>query len=263
MLIVNNIEVVFDNFYLVLKGISLEVKERGVVAFLGSNGAGKSTVLKAITGLLKSERGIITSGSIKFNGHRIENRPPRIAVNMGITMIPEGGEVFDLLSVEENILIGRRRGKRKEIKEDAERSFHFFPNLIKHRKKLAGFMSGGEQQMIAIGRALMAKPKIMLLDEPSLGLAPLLVNNIFEIIGKIVKERNVAILLVEQNATIAFSFAEYGYIIENGKIVIDGRCNDLKMNEDVREFYLGIGDKGEKRKFHDVKHYKRRKRWLS
>ena len=262
MLSVNSIEVVFDNFYLVLKGISLEVPERGIVALLGANGAGKTTILKAIAGIVKSERGSVTDGNIEFMGNRIENASPSHIFHLGVAMVPEGGEVFDQLTVEENLLVCFQ-GKRKETKDNFEMIFDYFPPLRTSRKKLAGWLSGGEQQMLAIGRSLMARPKLMLLDEPSLGLAPILANEAFSIIKKINEERGVAILVVEQNANIALSLSRYGYIMENGRIVIDGETEKLRENEDVREFYLGMSSKGEKKKFHDIKHYKRRKRWLS
>ncbi|RJR30925.1 MAG: ABC transporter ATP-binding protein [Desulfobacteraceae bacterium] len=263
MLKVNNIEVVFDRFYLVLKGISLEVPEKGKVAFLGSNGAGKSTVLKAIAGLLKSERGLVTDGMIDFLGIDVTNEEPRKTVDLGISTVPEGGGVFEQLSVEENLMIGMRRGRRRDIRANMAIAFQYFPALIPHAKKLAGLLSGGEQQMVAIGRSLMSIPRLMLLDEPSLGLAPLLVKSIFNIIDKINRERGVAILLVEQNANVALNMCQYGYIMENGKIVMDGKCSQLMENEDVRDFYLGMKERDEKTRFHNIKHYKRRKRWLS
>jgi len=264
MLKVNNIEVVYNRVILVLKGISLEVPEGQIVALLGANGAGKTTTLKAITGLLETQNGELKNGSIEFLGKAIHTFDPDRIVNLGITMVPEGRKIFEDLTVMENLLIGAHtRPDRKRIKKDADKIFDYFPVLAERKNQLAIFLSGGEQQMLVIGRALMSKPKLMMLDEPSLGLAPLLVKDIFQIIRKINQEEKTSILLIEQNARMALHFSQYGYIMENGKIVLDGACQSLMENQDVREFYLGLSDEAEKKSYAEVKHYKRRKRWLS
>ena len=264
MLKVNNIEVVYNDVILVLKGISLEVPHSGVVALLGANGAGKSTTLKAISGILYSENGELEDGQIEFMGRAIHDLDPDQVVKLGITMIPEGRRVFEDLTVIENLMIGAHtRSDRGTIKGDLEMIFGYFPVLASRKNQLAVFLSGGEQQMLVIGRALISRPKLMMLDEPSLGLAPLLVREIFDILRLINKEQETGILLVEQNARIALNFAQYGYIMENGKIVLDGPSELLVENEDVREFYLGVTDDLEKKSYADVKHYRRRKRWLS
>jgi len=265
MLEVNNIEVVFDDFFLILKGISIEVPNKGIIAFLGSNGAGKTVTLKAIMGLLKLENGKVVNGKINFEGRPILNESPAKIVKMGIALVPEGRGMFDKLTSAENLYVGAYKRKDSDgVRKSYETVLEYFPSLKQRLKTLAGFLSGGEQQMIAIGRALMAEPKLMLLDEPSLGLAPLLVKSNFEIIKKINQERGTGILLVEQNANMALKMAEYGYIMENGKIVMDDKCEKLTQNEDVREFYLGIRSGSNTRiSYRDVKHYKRRKRWLS
>ena len=264
ILSLNNIEVIYDDVILVLKGMSLDVFDGQIVALLGANGAGKSTTLKAISGLLKGEEGEVTDGAITFMGDRIDNTDPELIVRKGIFQVMEGRRVFDDLNVDENLIAGAHtRKSRADVKRDMEMVFEYFPRLTERRHTLSGYLSGGEQQMLAIGRALMARPKLMLLDEPSLGLAPLLVKEIFGIIKKINEEEGTTILLVEQNARIALSIADYGYIMENGKIVMDDPVDKLKENEDVKEFYLGLSKVGEKRSYRDVKHYRRRKRWLS
>ncbi|KAA0259433.1 ABC transporter ATP-binding protein [Deferribacter autotrophicus] len=260
MLKVNNIEVVYNDVILVLKGLSLEVKEGSITSLLGSNGAGKSTTLKAISGLLRPDNGEITDGEIIFDGERIDRKDAAEIVKMGIFQVMEGRRVFKDLTVEENLIAGAYTRKNAEIKDLIERVYTYFPRLKERRKQLAGYMSGGEQQMIAIGRALMAKPKLILMDEPSLGLSPLLVKEIFKIIEKLNKEEGTTILLVEQNANMALSVSNYGYIMENGKIVLEGSAAELIENDDVKEFYLGLGSR---KSFRDVKHYRRRKRWLS
>jgi len=260
---VNNIEVIYDDVILVLKGLSLSVPERQIVALLGSNGAGKSTTLKAISGLLKSENGEVTDGDIQFLGERIDGLEPEQVVRRGIFQVMEGRRVFEDLTVDENILMGGyARPDRAGVKRDHELCFDYFPRLKERRRQLAGYLSGGEQQMLAISRALMARPKLMLLDEPSLGLAPSLVHDIFRIIEKINDEEKATILLVEQNANLALSIADFGYIMENGRVVLDGEPGKLKSNEDVKEFYLGSGE-GERKRYKNLKFYKRRKRWLS
>jgi len=261
---VNNIEVVYNEVILVLKGISLEVPEFGVVALLGANGAGKSTTLKAISGILVTQNGELKEGSIEFMGRPIHRLDADQIVKLGITMVPEGRKVFDDLTVVENLMIGAHtRTDRSSIKRDLDLIYGYFPILAKRRDQLSIFLSGGEQQMLVIGRALMSRPKLMMLDEPSLGLAPLLVKEIFDILKTINQAQRTAILLIEQNARIALNFSQYGYIMENGKIVLDGPCKALIENEDVREFYLGIKDEETKKSYAEVKHYKRRKRWLS
>ncbi len=264
MLKVNNIEVVYNDVILVLKGLSLECEEGKITTLLGANGAGKSTTLKAISGLLKSEEGEVTEGTIEFMGEKINGMEPEKIVRMGIFQVMEGRRVFEDLTTHENLLCGAHTRKDKAgIRRDLDLVYDYFPRLKERRNMLAGYLSGGEQQMLAIGRALMARPRLMLLDEPSLGLAPLLVKEIFEIIQKINIEEKTTILLVEQNANLALQVASYGYIMENGKVVLDGPSDKLRENEDVKEFYLGIGEGGKRRSFKNAKHYKRRKRWLS
>jgi branched-chain amino acid transport system ATP-binding protein len=264
MLEVHNVEVIYDRAILVLKGISLAVRQGQIVALLGPNGAGKSTLLKAISGLLKSEEGEVTDGSIRFQGHRLDLMEPEDIVRAGVFQVMEGRRVFEDLTVDENILMGAfTRGDKAAIKRDHALVFDYFPRLLERRRQLAGYLSGGEQQMLAISRALMARPQLMLLDEPSLGLAPLLVKDIFAIIRRINEEEKTTILLVEQNATLALSIADYGYIMEDGRVVLDGDSEKLKANEDVKHFYLGSASGGERRSYRDLKFYKRRKRWLS
>jgi len=264
ILSINNIEVIYDHVILVLKGVSLEVQEGGVVALLGANGAGKTTTLKAISNLLSAERGEVTKGSILFNGQEVHDQSPNILVKRGCIQVMEGRHCFEHLTVEENLLTGAytRRGDNAGIRSDLDLVYTYFPRLKDRRDTLAGYISGGEQQMCAIGRALMSRPKMMLLDEPSMGLAPQLVEEIFEITSRLNREQGVSLLLAEQNTNMALRYAQYGYILENGRVVLDGKAETLRENEDVKEFYLGVA--GENRKsFRDVKHYKRRKRWLA
>jgi branched-chain amino acid transport system ATP-binding protein len=264
LLKVNNVEVIYDHVILVLKGVSLVIPEGGIVALLGANGAGKSTTLKAISNLLRVERGEVTKGSIEFLGTRIERAEAAALVSRGIVQVMEGRRIFEHLTVEENLLTGaytRRNGHA--IRGDLERVYHYFPRLRERRSVKGGYVSGGEQQMLAIGRALMARPRLMLLDEPSMGLAPMLVQEIFDIVVRMNREEQVAILLAEQNAAMALRVVQYGYVMENGRIVLDGEAKMLKENEDVKEFYLGLTGVGQRRSYRDVKHYRRRKRWLS
>ncbi len=264
MLEVDNVEVIYDRAILVLKGISLVVREGQLVALLGPNGAGKSTLLKAISGLLKAEEGEVTDGSIRFLGRRIDREEPEAIVRAGIFQVMEGRRVFEDLTVDENILMGAfTRGDRAGIKRDHTLAFDYFPRLRERRRQLAGYLSGGEQQMLAISRALMARPRLMLLDEPSLGLAPLLVKDIFAIIRNINRQEKTTILLVEQNANLALAIADFGYVMENGRVVLDGDAGKLEANEDVKRFYLGGAAGGDRRSYRDLKFYKRRKRWLS
>ena len=264
VLSVNNIEVVYDHVILVLKGVSLEVPKGGIVALLGANGAGKTTTLKAISNLLHAERGEVTKGSIEFEGAACHGLSPNELVRRGCIQVMEGRQCFAHLTVEENLLTGAftRRDGNAAIKQDIERVYGYFPKLKERRQSLAGYTSGGEQQMTAVGRALMSRPKMILLDEPSMGLAPQIVEEIFEIVHALNEKENVSFLLAEQNTFMALRYARYGYILENGRVVLDGDAKSLRENEDVKEFYLGIGEAG-RRSFRDVKHYKRRKRWLA
>ena len=263
-LVINNLEIVFNNVILVLKGISLEVPEGGVVALLGANGAGKTTTLKAVSGLLDYENGEITDGSIEFRGRKINGESPEEIVALGISHVPEGRHIFTDLTVSENILAGAHTRKDKAgIKADHTKVVEYFPILGKRSNQRALFLSGGEQQMLSIARAVMSRPKIMMLDEPSLGLAPLVVKEIFAILEEINNDESTALLIVEQNAKLALELSRYGYIMENGKVVLDGKSEKLKENEDVREFYLGITEESKRKRYSEVKHYKRRKRWLS
>jgi branched-chain amino acid transport system ATP-binding protein len=264
LLSVNNIEVIYDHVILVLKGVSLRVPEGGIVALLGANGAGKSTTLKAISGLLRTERGEVSKGSIELLGEPIHRKDPAQVVGSGIVQVMEGRHVFEHLTVEENLLTGaytRRNGA--STKQDLERVYGYFPRLRERRGVRAGYISGGEQQMLAIGRALMAHPRLMLLDEPSMGLAPLLVSEIFEIVRRLNRDENVTMLLAEQNAAVALSVAHYAYVMESGRIVLDGDRQTISANEDIKEFYLGLSGVGQRKSYRDVKHYRRRKRWLS
>ena len=264
MLSLNNVEVIYNKVILVLKGMSLQVPEGQIVGLLGANGAGKTTTLKAISGLLKPEDGEVTDGTIEFMGEPIHNRDPEDIVRMGIFQVMEGRRVFEHLTVEENLIAGAyTRRDRGGLRNDLEMVYTYFPRLKERHDKVAGYLSGGEQQMLAIGRALMANPKLVLLDEPSLGLAPLLVQEIFNIIQRINKEQGTTILLVEQNANLTLQVADYAYIMESGRIVLEGTPAELKENADVREFYLGLTEVGKRKSYRDVKHYKRRKRWLS
>jgi branched-chain amino acid transport system ATP-binding protein len=261
---VNNVEVIYDHVILVLKGVSLEVPEGGIVALLGANGAGKTTTLKAISNLLHAERGEVTKGTIEFRGERVDRLSPNQLVRRGVCQVMEGRHCFAHLTVEENLLTGAftRRGSRADIAAALERVYHYFPRLKQRRGSLAGYTSGGEQQMTAIGRALMAKPAMILLDEPSMGLAPQIVEEIFAIVGDLNAREQVSFLLAEQNTMVALRFARYGYILENGRVVMDGPAEELRSNEDVKEFYLGLSTAGRK-SFRDLKHYRRRKRWLA
>ncbi len=263
MLSVNNIEVVYHDVILVLRGVSLSVTDGQVVALLGANGAGKTTTLKAISGLLKTEVGKVSHGDIHFKNQRIDRFGPEQIARQGIIQVLEGRRVLEQLTVEENLTVATYILRdRSKVKEELERVYTYFPRLKSLRHQKSGYISGGEQQMMLISRALMAHPQLMLLDEPSLGLAPLLVQEIFEIIKNINKEEKTAMLLVEQNAIAALDIATYGYVMENGRVVLDGTADDLKKNEDVKEFYLGFGALSERKSYRDVKHYKRRKRWL-
>jgi branched-chain amino acid transport system ATP-binding protein len=261
---VNNIEVIYDHVILVLKGVSLEVPEGGVVALLGANGAGKSTTLKSISNLLRAERGDVTKGTIEFRGKRVDQLTTNELVRMGVCQVMEGRHCFAHLTIEENLLTGAytSRASRAETRADLERVYHYFPRLRQRRSSLAGYTSGGEQQMTAVGRALMARPSMILLDEPSMGLAPQIVEEIFEIVRDLNSRERVSFLLAEQNTMVALRFADYGYILENGRVVMDGNASELAQNEDVKEFYLGLSTAGRK-SFRDSKHYRRRKRWLA
>ena len=261
---VNNIEVIYDHVILVLKGVSLAVPAGKIVALLGANGAGKTTTLKAISNLLRAERGEVTKGTIEFRGRRVDRLSPDELVRRGVVQVMEGRHCFAHLSVEENLLTGAytRGASRAQLKEDLERVYGYFPQLKGRRGALAGYTSGGEQQMTALGRALMARPSMILLDEPSMGLAPQLVEEIFEIVKSLNQKEKVSFLLAEQNTNVALRYADYGYILENGRVVMDGAAAELAANEDVKEFYLGISS-GARRSFKEVKHYRRRKRWLA
>jgi len=263
LLSVNNIEVIYDHVILVLKGVSLEVPKGGVIALLGANGAGKTTTLKAISNLLRAERGEVTKGSIEYDGGAVEALTPNDLVKLGVVQVMEGRHCFEHLTIEENLLTGAytRSDGSGAIAASLEMVYDYFPRLRERRSSQAGYTSGGEQQMCAIGRALMSNPKLILLDEPSMGLAPQLVEEIFEIVSQLNKKEGLSILLAEQNTNIALRYAEYGYILENGRVVMDGPASSLRENEDVKEFYLGISTSGRK-SFRDVKHYRRRKRWL-
>jgi branched-chain amino acid transport system ATP-binding protein len=261
LLELNNLEVIYDEVILVLRGLSLEVERGKIVALLGSNGAGKSTTLKAISGLLPSENGEISEGSIVFDGSELRDRDAADIVRLGVSQVMEGRRVFGHLTVEENLIAGaytRRDGWR----DDIQMAYDYFPRLGERRTGHAGYLSGGEQQMLAIGRALMSNPRLLMLDEPSLGLGPLLVAEIFEIVGRLNRELGTTILIVEQNARLALGLADHGYIMENGRIVLDGPAGELLSNPDVQEFYLGLSESGQRRSYRDVKHYRRRKRWL-
>ena len=261
---VNNIEVIYDHVILVLKGVSLEVPKGKIVALLGANGAGKSTTLKAVSNLLRTERGDVTKGSIEFDGKRTDKLTTNDLVRMGVCQVMEGRHCFSHLTVEENLLTGAytRKLSRAEIKSELERVYAYFPRLKTRRTSQAGYTSGGEQQMTAVGRALMAKPSMILLDEPSMGLAPQIVAEIFEIVKDLNTKEGVSFLLAEQNTNVALKYADYGYILESGRVVMNGDAKELASNEDVKEFYLGVSS-GERKSFRDVKSYRRRKRWLA
>ena len=264
MLKVNNIEVLYHEVILALKGVSLEVPAQGIVALLGANGAGKSTTLKAISGLLKHENGRVAEGSVEFLGKRIDRSSAEEISRLGIIQVIEGRRVFPHLTVEQNLKVGGHlREDGGSIAAGIERVYEYFPRLKERRRVAAGFVSGGEQQMLVIGRALMAQPKLLLLDEPSMGLAPLLIREIFDIVMQLNRREGIPILLVEQNAKLALSVAQYAYVLENGRIVMDGDSEKLRENPDIRDFYLGLTDLGARKSFRSVKHYKRRKRWVS
>jgi len=264
MLSINNIEVVYDNIILVLKGVSLEVKLGSITTLLGGNGAGKTTTLKAVSGVLRTERGTVTKGTITLDGKRIDSMPAFDVTKLGISQVFEGRRVFEHLTTEENLIAGAhlQRGTAK-VRSGIERVYAYFPILKNRRTQLSGYLSGGEQQMLVIGRALMSEPKVILLDEPSLGLAPMLVEEIFGIVRQLVSEEKLAVLLVEQNATMALEVADHGYVMETGRIVLEGSAEQLRSNSDIREFYLGLNEAGSRKSYRDVKRYKRRKRWLS
>ena len=260
---VNGIEVIYNHVILVLKGVSLTVPEGGIVAILGGNGAGKTTTLRAVSNLLKGERGEVTKGSIEYKGERIENLSPADLVKRGVVQVMEGRHCFAHLTIEENLLTGAyTRTDKAEIARNLEKVYNYFPRLKTRRGSQAAYTSGGEQQMCAIGRALMANPEMVLLDEPSMGLAPQIVEEVFEIVKDLNSRENISFLLAEQNTMVALKYADFGYILENGRVVMEGDAEDLRTNEDVKEFYLGLSSAGRK-SFRDVKHYRRRKRWLS
>jgi branched-chain amino acid transport system ATP-binding protein len=264
MLALNNIEVIYEGVILVLKGVSINVREGGITTLLGANGAGKTTTLKAISGVLRSERGEVTKGSVEFGGQRIDSLAPHVIVKRGLVQVFEGRRVFEHLTTEENLVAGAHvQPDRRRVAESIERVYEYFPRLRERRSVQAGYLSGGEQQMLAIGRALMSGPRVILLDEPSLGLAPMLVEEIFAIIQRLNREQKLTVLLVEQNATLALGIAEHGYVMENGRIVLEGSAEALRENADIKEFYLGLTEVGGRKSYRDVKHYKRRKRWLS
>jgi branched-chain amino acid transport system ATP-binding protein len=262
MLTLNNVEVIYDDVILVLRGLSLQVPQGKIVALLGSNGAGKSTTLKAVSGLLPSEHGEVTDGAVVFDGQDITTIDPAERVRNGMSLVMEGRHVFEHLTVAENLTAGAYSLPRDQTQQTLDLVYSFFPKLVDLRSRVAGYLSGGEQQMLAIGRALMAKPRLLMLDEPSLGLAPLLVKDIFERISRLNTELGLTVLVIEQNARRALDVAHHGYIMEQGRIVLEGTAKDLKENPDVKEFYLGLGDEGSRKSYRDVKHYKRRKRWL-
>lgn len=264
MLKVNNIEVIYGRVIQVLRGVSLDVSDGQIVALLGANGAGKTTTLKAVSGMLRTEEGDVTEGTIVFDGKRIERYGPEDIAAMGLSQAMEGRRVLEHLTVEENLLVGAYCRKDKAgVKRDLETVFDYIPKVKHLRRRVSGYLSGGEQQMLVIGRALMARPKLMLLDEPSLGLAPLMVEDIYRIIQRINKEQGTSILLVEQNARAALGIADFGYVMENGKVVFSGPAETLKDNEDVRESYLGLSAGGRRKSYRDVKHYRRKKRWVA
>ncbi len=266
LLRLNNVEVIYSHVILVLRGVSIEVPAGKIVALLGANGAGKTTTLKAISGLLRTQEGEVTRGSIEFEGRRIDRLSPEDIVRVGIVQVLEGRRLFPHLTVEENLVVGalarRRDSNGSPASRDLEQVYHYFPRLRDLRKRTSGYLSGGEQQMLVIGRGLMARPRLMLLDEPSLGLAPLLVQEIFHVVRQINAEAGVSVLLVEQNARVALDVAHYAYVMETGRVVLDGPSEQLAQNEDIKEFYLGLTQLGERKSYREVKHYKRRKRWL-
>jgi branched-chain amino acid transport system ATP-binding protein len=264
MLALNNIEVVYDGVILVLKGVSLNAEEGRITTLLGANGAGKTTTLKAISGLLRSERGEVTKGSVELDGHRLDRLMPYEVVKRGVVQVFEGRRVFESLTVEENLVAGAHtRRDPAGVRAGIERVYESFSVLKERRQQSAGYLSGGEQQMLVIGRALMSDPKVILLDEPSLGLAPMLIAEIFGVIRRLKDEQGLTVLLVEQNAALALDIADHGYVMESGRIVLDGPAETLRQNSDIKEFYLGLNEAGARKSYHDAKHYKRRKRWLA
>jgi branched-chain amino acid transport system ATP-binding protein len=263
MLSINNIEVVYDRVILVLKGVSIDVREGSITTLLGANGAGKTTTLKAISGVLRSERGEVTKGTIRLGDQRIDGMRANEVTKLGLAQVFEGRRVFEHLTTEENLIAGGHVQNAASVRQGIEMVYSYFPRLRERRSQQSGYLSGGEQQMLAIGRALMSKPRAVLLDEPSLGLAPMLVEEIFGIVGKLVRQEGLSVLLVEQNAAMALAVAEHGYVMENGRIVLEGPARKLRENSDVKEFYLGLNEGGTRKSYHDTKHYKRRKRWLS
>jgi branched-chain amino acid transport system ATP-binding protein len=263
MLSLNNIEVVYDNVILVLKGVSIAVESGKITTLLGANGAGKTTTLKAISGVLRTERGEVTKGNIEFDGKRIDGMRPFDIAKIGLVQVFEGRRVFEHLTTEENLIAGGHVvAQASKVREGIERVYSYFPRLKERRSQQSGYLSGGEQQMLAIGRALMSSPRIILLDEPSLGLAPMLTEEIFGIVQQLRDKEKLTVLLVEQNATLALQVADHGYVMENGRIVLDGSAAELRQNSDIKEFYLGLNEVGTRKSYRDVKHYKRRKRWL-
>jgi len=264
MLSLNNVEVIYDNVILVLKGVSIACEDGRITTLLGANGAGKTTTLKAVSGVLRTERGEVTKGSVELNGQRIDRLAPYQVVQRGVTQVFEGRRVFEHLSTEENLVAGAHiQPDRAKVAVGIERVYQYFPRLKERRYVQSGYLSGGEQQMLVIGRALMSAPKVMLLDEPSLGLAPMLVEEIFSIVQRLNQQEKLTVLLVEQNATMALRIADHGYVMENGRIVLEGSGDALRENADIKEFYLGLTEVGARKSYRDVKHYKRRKRWLS
>lgn len=263
MLELNNIEMIYNKVILVLKGVSLQVPEGGIVALLGANGAGKTSTLKCISGLEHAEEGEVTRGQILFEGRRIEHMDPTEIVRLGIVQVVEGRKVLEHLSVEQNLLVGSHlRNDMDAVRSDIEQVYRYFPALKSLRNNISGYLSGGEQQMLVVGRAFMAHPRLMILDEPSLGLSPMLVKEIFKVLKELNEREGITLLLVEQNVKIALSIAQHAYIMENGRIVLDGTAQELLQNEDIKEFYLGLNLSGGRRSYRNVKHYKRRKRWL-
>jgi branched-chain amino acid transport system ATP-binding protein len=263
MLSLNNIEVVYDNVILVLKGVSIAVESGKITTLLGANGAGKTTTLKAISGVLRTERGEVTKGNIEFDGKRIDGMRPFDIAKIGLVQVFEGRRVFEHLTTEENLIAGGHVvAQASKVREGIERVYSYFPRLKERRTQQSGYLSGGEQQMLAIGRALMSSPRIILLDEPSLGLAPMLTEEIFGIVQQLRDREKLTVLLVEQNATLALEVADHGYVMENGRIVLEGDAEKLRQNSDIKEFYLGLNEVGTRKSYRDVKHYKRRKRWL-
>jgi branched-chain amino acid transport system ATP-binding protein len=264
MLTINNIEVVYDKVILVLKGVSIDVRAGAITTLLGANGAGKTTTLKAISGVLRSERGEVTKGAIQLGDRRIDGMRAHEVTRLGLVQVFEGRRVFEQLTAEENLVAGAHvQPDRAVVKQGIDLVYSYFPRLKERRHQQSGYLSGGEQQMLAIGRALMSRPKVVLLDEPSLGLAPMLVEEIFGIVQRLVQQEKLSVLLVEQNAALALAVAEHGYVMENGRIVLEGSADKLRENSDIKEFYLGLNEGGSRKSYRDTKHYKRRKRWLS